>query len=85
MNIDFNLIALAQYTKVMVVGGNYADFKVEVIDLSGNQTQCRSYPDFPIAQGSVGTFINGKVLVCGGANGNEWKKECFSYSFKVKR
>ena len=68
----------------MVVGGSGADFKVEVVDLSGQNQQCRSYPQFPIGYGSVGTFINNKVLVCGGINNAMVKKECYSYSIKVE-
>ncbi len=62
----------------MVVGGFQTRNKVEVIDLSGNGKSCSSFPDFPMGCGSVGTFINGKALVCGGQG-----RKCYSYSMLV--
>lgn len=69
------------FTKVMVIGGINAEFKVEVIDLNGKS--CQSYPDFPIAKYSVGTFINDKALVCGGFTSKKLEKDCYSLSIKV--
>ena len=84
---DFIFKFTANFTKVMAVGGLGAQNKVEVIDLSGNGKPCRSFPYFPIQDGSVGTFINDKVLVCGGAfsGSRSWGyySSCYSYSMQV--
>ena len=71
----------------MVVGGEPVESsggKVELIDLSGQSLSCPSIPDFPIPiYGSVGTFINGKALVCGGSDGDYKYRTCYSYNVQV--
>ena len=66
----------------MIIGG--VKENVKVIDISDNGKLCRSFPDFPIKYGSVGTFINGKAMVCGGYGpGYNAYNHCFSYSSQV--
>jgi hypothetical protein len=50
----------------MMVGGNGANYDVELVDLSGNNISCQKPNDFPFAYGSIGTFLQNQALVCGG-------------------
>lgn len=72
----------------MVVGGvgssSSAFNDVEFIDLSGQGRTCRKPEDFPGArQGSVGTYIQERALVCGGyfyIGGGIYTSECYYYN-----
>ena len=53
--------------KLLVVGGRGAFNKVELVDLFAADKTCPPLPDYPgAAVGSVGTYIDGMALVCGG-------------------
>ena len=67
----------------MVVGGYPNYRKTEIYDLSGQNLNCPFIRDCPIYDGSVGTFINNKTLVCGGS-ANGYTAECYSYNVQVK-
>lgn len=74
----------------MVVGGypSSAFGVAEILDLTGESTNCASIPDFPVDYASVGTFINGKALVCGGTNtsySGSHSQTCYSYVTGVKK
>ena len=68
------------YDILMVVGGygsSDANYDVEIIDLSGKNRTCRDdIADFPVNYGSVGTFIEGSPLVCGGRDS---QSSCWNY------
>lgn len=51
---------------LMVVGGDPAEFQVEVVDLDNAAAVCPQINIYPLPDGSVGTFINGHAMVCGG-------------------
>ena len=68
----------------MVVGGNIYK-KAELIDLSGQNLNCPDISDYPVESGSVGTFINGKAMVCGGDSGPEFNANCSSYNMQVSK
>ena len=71
----------------MVVGGygTNAYNDVEFVDLSGNNRTCRAVSDYEEAKYcSIGTFIDDKILVCGGtatgdAQPSEFQDSCFNY------
>lgn len=54
------------FTKLMVVGGAGADYKVEIVDLSGEGHNCPNIADNPKDYGTIGAFVGGKAVVCGG-------------------
>ena len=65
----------------MVVGGYPAENEAEIVDLSETNVNCPTIPNFPGASyGSVGTFINGRALVCGGESSSD---SCYSYNQEV--
>ena len=65
----------------MVVGGNPSFGKSEIYDLSGKNQNCSSISDHPVDYSSVGTFINNKPMVCGGAD--PITSDCYSYNIQV--
>lgn len=80
------MILLAnEFTKLMVVGGYSAPGKVEIIDFSGQNLTCPNINDFNFDYGSVGTYINGKSLVCGGYTFSSavYHSNCFYYNITV--
>ena len=67
-------------TILMVVGGkpDLANSDVELIDLSDQGRQCLKPDDFPGAEfGSVGAFVQGRVIVCGGY---PYTSSCYNYN-----
>ena len=55
------------FTKLLVVGGNFDSSKTEVIDLSGNGSTCTAKSDYPYQfQDGSGFSIEGKPTNCGG-------------------
>ncbi len=69
----------------MVVGGDpmTSNRKSEIIDLSDYDLTCPSITDYPIDYGSFGTFIDNSSLVCGGQNGLQFARDCYSYNMQV--
>ena len=67
----------------MVVGGYRNDGESEIIDLSGQNKNCRTIANYPISAGQVGTFINNKPHICGGYTGLDFNSECYSYNQQV--
>ncbi|CAM6054615.1 unnamed protein product [Sphagnum tenellum] len=69
--------------KLFLVGGFGARAEVEIVDLSETNRTCPTAADYPppIITGSFGTFIGGKLLVCGGEDANYLIRtnECFTY------
>ena len=68
----------------MVVGGYPSSSygKAELIDLKSQNLICPSIEDYPYNyDGSSGTFINNKAMVCGGAHNTD---DCYSYDIQVK-
>ena len=65
----------------MVVGGLSAENDAELVDLSGSFKQCPFVPNLQaVSQESVGSFVNGAALVCGGTNDNGSPAEtCYTY------
>ena len=72
---------------VMVVGGSHqrAD-DVEIIDLSPRGGVCSKPADLPdgtdFGLGAVGSFIDGKPIICGGMKGTSF---CHEYYFETQR
>ena len=66
---------------LVVVGGQYALSKVEAVDISGKNRTCPPIADYPFEEQSMGTYIDGKILVCGGEkdNRNTITDECYTY------
>lgn len=77
-------IFLGYWDKLMVIGGYSAESKSEIIDLSGQNLNCPSVPDFSSQFGSVGTFLNDQAWVCGGYDGNNQTSDCFTYNAEVR-
>ena len=48
----------------MVVGGNGALYDVEVLNLADDSSECFKPKNCPLARYSVGTFLNGRAMVC---------------------
>lgn len=70
----------------MAIGGsNVANFDVDLINLDDNPNAvCPDVANYPVAYGSVGTFIQDRVLVCGGYDiNNETTSDCFTYNNEV--
>ena len=68
--------------KLMVVGdlGNNG-FSAEIVDLSKNVSVCPFVSNFPREYGSVGGYVNGKILVCGGGSpGPTSTTSCWVYN-----
>lgn len=76
-----------QWTKLMAVGGYPRDsfYKVEIVDISGNNLTCQAIEDYPVQEGSVGTFIGGRPIVCGGSTMegvfDYTYNECYTFSY----
>ena len=72
----------------MIVGGSPdpAHGKCELIDLTSASTinRCPNINDYPVDSGSVGTFINGRAMVCGGRSAGNFYSECYSYNTQVR-
>ena len=51
---------------VLFVVGGYGDDITSAIDFSGMGRICTKIPDLPVNRGVKGTFINNKVIACGG-------------------
>ena len=50
-----------------MVGGFFDnEFDVEIVDLSNQNRTCPKPSNYPVEMGSVGTFINNEILICGG-------------------
>ena len=65
----------------MVIGGYPYTSEVELIDLSGQGQICQQPVNLSIAlDGMIGTYINGKILVCGGHDmEGVYYKQCYQY------
>ena len=68
----------------MVLGGYTSSSRtslVELIDLSDPGRQCREPANYPLEiNGMVGTYINGKAIVCGGYTGDSSDLNlCYQY------
>ena len=71
---------------LMVVGGSPSNayHDVEFVDLSGSFKQCPSVARIPeLRCCSMGTFIDGKALVCAGSREIGYSQNCYSYSNEV--
>lgn len=70
---------------MMVVGGNGANYDVEVIDLSGQLRTCDKPPKTPsdVALGSTGAFYDGSVIICGGYYAGINSDKCYRYDHVV--
>ena len=72
----------------MVVGGynNPARNDVELVDLSGRLRQCSKPVNYPydVDDGSIGTFFDGRPLVCGGFDRDTqvYSDSCHRYDFQ---
>ena len=68
----------------MVVGGDtsWSWNDVEMVDLTGQDRQCRKPEDFPGAYyGSVGAYVQGQAIVCGGyTDPSSYSSDCYSYN-----
>ena len=73
-------------TILMVVGGvpDSASSNVELIDMSGQNRDCKVPNDYPLRiKGPVGAFVNDKAIVCGGFplyNSRVAVPDCFEYN-----
>ena len=68
----------------MVVGGfaDEAQYTVEIVNLSNDGKVCDPVPNYSGAKyGAVGTFINGKALLCGSETASN---TCSSYNHEVR-
>jgi hypothetical protein len=64
------------FGKLVVVSGRGAETLVELVDLRNASRTCPDMPSFPFAwEGTVGGYVDGKVLVCGGTILEDFK-EC---------
>ena len=71
---------------LMVVGGYFSQKKVQLIDLSGSHRGFGTPADFTGngIQFQMGTYINGKPIVCGGLSSTSQSlNECYSYDNNV--
>ena len=59
--------------KLVVVGGysSQSHYDVEVIDLSNNFLSCKKPAEIKLKGRSVGTYLDGRVVVCGGIDAND--------------
>ena len=76
----------ASFTKLMAVGGAGAEQKAELLDLSGASLSCPTVADYDAVayHESVGVFIDGHALVCGGYANGDFTDNCFSYNPQVR-
>ena len=86
--ISNSTISLVDYNVLMVVGGYTGEENsalVELIDLSSEGRFCErpAFLPLPLSQ-MVGTFINGKAMVCGGYINFEDKDDCYEYDESAK-
>ena len=86
--MDFTNFKLSEekvitHTKLMLIGGyntedkNSPNFDVEVVNFGKTGSICDKPKDIPLSAESVGTFMQGKVYVCGGLS--PISRLCFSY------
>ena len=64
--MQIQIFASDLYFALMVVGGIPAKKDVEVVDLSGQGRNCFKPKDYPFNDGSIGEYINGFAITCGG-------------------
>ncbi len=71
----------------MLVGGipDSAHYRVEMVDLSGQNLRCPPIPQYPNNRLSTGTFIDDEARVCGGVSDTERFDTCFGYSLEVSQ
>jgi hypothetical protein len=68
-----------------VVSGWFEYNECEVVDLSGNKKDCPAIANHPSLYDSIGTFIGGRALTCGGTDDGTfgepgfYMRECLSY------
>ncbi len=78
-----HIFVYTDYGRVLVVGGETAEYlnTVELLDLTGRHPSCQMPSQFPLAvSGSVGGFIDGEALVCGGYNPDGgYLQTCWAY------
>ena len=78
----------------LMIGPGDQDIKrhTEIVDLRGNLTSCPDISSYPISlnYAGVGTFVDGRGLICGGYNDYNSTLEshtstdsCFSWNSKV--
>ena len=68
-------------TQLFAVGGYpHAYYKSEVVDLSGRYRNCQEIADFPLNEGSTGTFLPDGPFVCGGVGPSALIADCYSYN-----
>lgn len=67
---------------MMIVGGSSAENLAELLDFSGQNRVCPEIPNCPLDSGSVGVYIDGKALVCGGFNGGQGSDECYEFDVR---
>jgi len=84
MVLKFTIPSLA-LTKVIVIGGGDHDGivhqSVEVINLANDEKSCPSVPDYPTPIREVtAAYYQGKVVACGGYNGEEFTPKCYELS-----
>ena len=70
----------------MVVGGDpSSNYRVEVVDLSGNNVPCSSVSSNPSKYGSAGAFVDDMLLICGGYGDHVASTvDCNSYDVQVR-
>lgn len=67
---------------MVIVGGydasrnSYLD-TVQMLDLSGRKGGCTLLPYPQKLSGAFGTFLDGKIVVCGGKDGDNYEDECY--------
>ena len=69
-----------------MAGNGNPRFIVEFGDLENENAVCQVVSDFPEqSYAGVGTFINGKALICGGWNNldSSWFNRCYSWNSEV--
>ena len=84
MNRNHAFRHAGSYTKLMVVAGHPTRWQAEFIDLIDSETFCQSVANYPHRYGTLGTFVGGRAMVCGGWDVFRQVDECYTYDNLVR-